>query len=74
LLSTSLIQTALILMASLLSWTSTPKNVTSVSALMVVALLAFAASGQTSMAATVGLAELNTIMVTGAIVSDGVLQ
>jgi hypothetical protein len=59
-------------MASLLSWTSTPKDVTSVSALMVVALLAFAASGQTSMAVTVGLAELNTIMVTAAIVSDGI--
>lgn len=38
---------------------------------MVVALLAFAASGQTSMAVTVGLAELNTTMVTGAIVSIG---
>ena len=36
---------------------------------MAVALLAFAASGQTSMAVTVGLAELNTTMVTGAIVS-----
>jgi hypothetical protein len=47
-------------------------DVTSVSALMVVALLAFAASGQTSMAVTVGLAELNTIMVTAAIVSDGI--
>lgn len=39
---------------------------------MVVALLAFAASGQTSMAATLGLAELNTTMVTGAIVSIGI--
>jgi uncharacterized membrane protein YoaK (UPF0700 family) len=39
---------------------------------MVVALVAFAASGQTSMAVTVGLAELNTTMVTGAIVSVGV--
>jgi len=39
---------------------------------MAVALLAFAASGQTSMAVTVGLAELNTTMVTGAIVSMGV--
>jgi uncharacterized membrane protein YoaK (UPF0700 family) len=56
-------------MASLLSWTSTPKGVTGVPALVVVALLALAASGQISMAVTVGLAELNTIMVTGAIVS-----
>jgi len=72
LLSTSLIQTALTLVASLLSWTSTSKDITNVSALMVVALLAFAASGQTSMAVTVGLAELNTTMVTGAIVSVGV--
>jgi uncharacterized membrane protein YoaK (UPF0700 family) len=39
---------------------------------MVVALLAFAASGQTNMAATLGLAELNTTMVTGAIVSIGI--
>ena len=70
-LSTSLIQTALTLVASLLSWTSTSKDITNVSALMVVALLAFAASGQTSMAVTVGLAELNTTMVTGAIVSIG---
>lgn len=38
---------------------------------MVVALLAFAPSGQTSMAVTVGLPELNTSMVTGAIVSAG---
>jgi uncharacterized membrane protein YoaK (UPF0700 family) len=39
------------------------------SALVIVALLAFAASGQNSMAVTVGLPELNTSMVTGAIVS-----
>lgn len=69
LLSTSLIQTALILVASLLSWTLTSKDITTAPALTVVALLAFAASGQTSMAVTVGLAELNTTMVTGAIVS-----
>jgi uncharacterized membrane protein YoaK (UPF0700 family) len=61
-------------MASLLCWTSSSKEVTSVPALVVVALLAFAASGQTSMAVTVGLVELNTIMVTGAIVSDGNLR
>ena len=36
---------------------------------MIVALLAFAASGQTSMAVTVGFVELNTTMVTGALVS-----
>lgn len=40
---------------------------------MVVAFLAFAASGQTSVAVTVGLPELNTTMVTGAIVSIDVL-
>lgn len=59
------------LVASLLGWTSTSKDITSVAALTVVALLAFAASGQTSMAVTVGLSELNTSMVTGAIVSAG---
>lgn len=69
LLSTNLIQTALILVATLVCWTSTSKEFTSASALLVVALLAFAASGQTSLAVTVGLAELNTTMVTGAIVS-----
>ncbi|GAB7322380.1 hypothetical protein MBLNU13_g03338t1 [Cladosporium sp. NU13] len=69
LLSTSLMQTALVLVASLLSWVSTPKDITSASTLIVVALLAFAASGQTSMAVTVGLAELNTTMVTGAIIA-----
>lgn len=70
-LSTSLIQTGLILVASLLSWSATPKDVTSASAQVAVALLALAASGQTSIAVTVGLAELNTTMVTGAIVSVG---
>jgi uncharacterized membrane protein YoaK (UPF0700 family) len=69
LLSTNLIQTALVLVSSLLCWTSTLANITSASALMVVALLAFAASGQTSMAVTVGLAEMSTTMVTGSIVS-----
>lgn len=71
-LSTSLTQTILIIVASLLSWSSASKDITNASALMVVALLAFAASGQTSMAVTVGLAELNTTMVTGAIVSIGI--
>jgi uncharacterized membrane protein YoaK (UPF0700 family) len=55
----------------MLCWISTSKDITSASALTVVALLAFAASGQTSMAVTVGLAELNTTMVTGAVVSTG---
>jgi uncharacterized membrane protein YoaK (UPF0700 family) len=73
LLSTSLIQTVLVLVASLLCWTSVSQDITSATALMAVALLAFAASGQTSMAVTVGLSELNTIMVTGAIVSSCIL-
>ena len=59
-------------MASVFSWASTSKDITSASALLVVALLAFAASGQTSMAVTVGLAELNTTMATGAIVSNSI--
>lgn len=50
-------------------WNSTPKEITSASALIVVGLLAFAAYGQTSLAVTVGFAELNTTMVTGALVS-----
>lgn len=41
----------------------------SILARMIVALLSFAAAGQTSLAVTVGLAELNTSMVTGTIVS-----
>jgi uncharacterized membrane protein YoaK (UPF0700 family) len=69
LLSTNLIQTALMFLAACLCWTSTSKDLTSASALVVVGHLAFAASGQTSLAVTVGLPELNTTMVTGAIVS-----
>jgi uncharacterized membrane protein YoaK (UPF0700 family) len=55
--------------AACLHWTSTSKDLTSVSALIIVGLLAFAAAGQTSLAVTVDLSELNTTMVTGAIVS-----
>jgi uncharacterized membrane protein YoaK (UPF0700 family) len=55
--------------AACVCWTSTSKNLASASALIVVGLLAFTAAGQTSLAVTVGLPELNTTMVTGAIVS-----
>jgi uncharacterized membrane protein YoaK (UPF0700 family) len=64
-----LVQAILTLVAALLQWVTVPGKVTNASSLVIVALLAFAASGQNSMAITVGLAELNTSMVTGAIVS-----
>lgn len=70
LLSTTSIQAVFIFAAALLRWSSTSTEVTSASALLTVALLAFAASGQTSLAFTVGLPELNTTMVAGAIVSQ----
>jgi uncharacterized membrane protein YoaK (UPF0700 family) len=65
----TLIQAILTLAAALLQWVTAPGEITSIPALMIVAMLAFAASGQNSMAVTVGLAELNTSMVTGAIMS-----
>jgi uncharacterized membrane protein YoaK (UPF0700 family) len=70
LISSTLVQTILTLAAALLQWITAPREITGIPALAIVALLAFAASGQTSMAVTVGLAELNTSMVTGAIVSQ----
>jgi len=64
----------LTLVAALLQWIAAPREITSISALAIVALLAFAASGQNSMAVTVGLAELNTSMITGAVVSTASLS
>jgi uncharacterized membrane protein YoaK (UPF0700 family) len=60
--------------AACLCGSLTSKDLTSASALIVVGLLAFAASEQTSLAVTLGLNELNTTMITGAIASVTPLQ
>ena len=56
------------LAAAAIQWVAGPAEATGLSVLVIVALLSLAASGQTSLAVTVGLAELNTTMVTGAMV------
>ena len=72
-ISSTVVQAILVLSAASLQSVTAAGEITSVPALMIVALLAFAASGQSSMAVTVGLAELDTSMVTGAIVSRTLL-
>lgn len=69
LILTTFVQAALVMIAASTQWLIQPSNAASATALLIVALLSFAASGQTSVAVTIGLAELNTTMVTGAIVS-----
>ncbi|KAM0720033.1 hypothetical protein Q7P37_004168 [Cladosporium fusiforme] len=69
LLFTTSVQVILMLAAFFLQVLNTSNESASLLALAIVALLSFAASGQTSLAVTVGLAELNTAMVTGALVS-----
>ena len=68
LLLTTFAQAALIMLAASVQRLIQPSDAASATSLLIVALLSLAASGQTSVAVTVGLAELNTSMVTGAIV------
>ena len=59
----------LVLVVALVEQSGTPGQETGPRALAIVGLLSFAQAGQVSLAIGVGLAELNTTMITGAVVS-----
>jgi hypothetical protein len=59
----------LVLIVAVVDQSGTPGAETGPRALAIVGILSFAQAGQVSLAIGVGLAELNTAMITGAIVS-----
>lgn len=59
----------LVLVVALVERSGVPRQETGPRALAIVGLLSFAQAGQVSLAIGVGLAELNTTMITGAVVS-----
>lgn len=59
----------LVLVVALIEQSGIPGSETGPRALAIVGILSFAQSGQVSLAIGVGLAELNTTMITGAVVS-----
>jgi hypothetical protein len=59
----------LVLVVALVERSGVPGEETGPRALAIVGLLSFAQAGQVSLAIGVGLAELNTTMITGAVVS-----
>jgi hypothetical protein len=70
LILTTFIQALFILVVALVARSSDePRKGTGPRALAIVGLLSFAQAGQVSLAIGVGLAELNTTMITGAVVS-----
>jgi uncharacterized membrane protein YoaK (UPF0700 family) len=69
LLLTTLFQALLVLVVALVERSGVPGQETGPRALAIVGLLSFAQAGQVSLAIGVGLAELNTTMITGAVVS-----
>lgn len=69
LLLTTLFQAMLVLVVALVEQSGIPGQETGPRALAIVGLLSFAQAGQVSLAIGVGLAELNTTMITGAVVS-----
>ena len=71
LILTTFIQALFILVVALVERSSDePRQGTGPRALAIVGLLSFAQAGQVSLAIGVGLAELNTTMITGAVVSN----
>jgi hypothetical protein len=71
LILTTFIQALFILVVALVARSSEePRKGTGPRALAIVGLLSFAQAGQVSLAIGVGLAELNTTMITGAVVSN----
>jgi uncharacterized membrane protein YoaK (UPF0700 family) len=71
LILTTFIQALFLLVVALVSWSGDePRKRTGTRALTIVGLLSFAQAGQVSLAIGVGLAELNTTMITGAVVSS----
>lgn len=60
----------LVLVVALVERSGVPGQETGPRALAIVGLLSFAQAGQVSLAIGVGLAELNTTMITGAVVSS----
>ena len=69
LLLTTLFQAMLVLVVALVERSGVPGQETGPRALAIVGILSFAQAGQVSLAIGVGLAELNTTMITGAVVS-----
>ncbi|GAB7328106.1 hypothetical protein MBLNU13_g00143t1 [Cladosporium sp. NU13] len=69
LLLTTLFQALLVLVVALVERSGVPGQETGPRALAIVGLLSFAQAGQVSLAIGVGLAELNTTMITGAVIS-----
>jgi len=69
LLLTTFFQAMLVLVVALVERSGVPGQETGPRALAIVGLLSFAQAGQVSLAIGVGLAELNTTMITGAVVS-----
>ena len=59
----------LVLVVALVERSGVPGQETGPRALAIVGILSFAQAGQVSLAIGVGLAELNTTMITGAVVS-----
>lgn len=68
LLMTTFFQAILMLVVSLVEMSGVPGQETGPRALAIVGLLSFAQAGQVSLAIGVGLAEINTTMITGAVV------
>ena len=60
----------LVLVVALVERSGVPGQETGPRALAIVGILSFAQAGQVSLAIGVGLAELNTTMITGAVVSS----
>lgn len=66
---TTFFQAILMLVVALVEMSGVPGQETGPRALAIVGLLSFAQAGQVSLAIGVGLAEINTTMITGAVVS-----
>jgi len=73
LLLTTFFQAILVLAVALIERSGVPGQETGPRALAIVGLLSFAQAGQVSLAIGVGLAELNTTMITGAVVRFSIL-
>lgn len=69
LIMTTFFQATLLLAAALVEQSGIPGQSTGPRALAIVGLLSFSQAGQVSLAIGVGLAEVNTTMITGALVS-----
>lgn len=67
---TTFFQATLVLVVALVEKSGVSGQETGPRALAIVGLLSFAQAGQVSLAIGVGMAELNTTMITGAVVRD----